>query len=154
MWSHFEKGKWLCQSCCLGLFAMESWFVVKGFSMLVCSQGNSFVCLWRDAAALNWLCVICLLGKVIFVLVVLSVLDLSLISVKSSRHATILNPSCVLLVARNFCFLLDRGLIYSTPSLSVMHSLNGVISCSFVSEKKAIWSFCGERWIQALPRFF
>ena len=77
---------------------------------------------------------VCLLGKVIFVLAVLSILDLSLISVKSSQHATILNPSCVSLVARNFCFLLDRGLIYSTPSLSVMHSLNGVISCSFVSE--------------------
>ena len=119
MWSHFEKGKWLCLSC-LGLFAMESWFVVKGFSMLVWSQGNSFVCLWCDAAVLNWLCVICLLGKVIFVLVVLSILDLSLISAKSSRHATILNSSCVLLVTRNFCFLLDRGLIYSTPFFSIM----------------------------------
>ena len=67
-----------------------------------------------------------------FVLVVLSILDLSLISVKSSRHATILDSSCVLLVVRNFCFLLDRGLIYSAPFLSVTHSLNGVISCSFV----------------------
>lgn len=75
---------------------------------------------------------ICLLGKVVFVLVVLSILDLSLISVKSSRHAMILGSSCVLLATRNFCFLLDRGLIYSTLFLSVMHSLNGVISCSFV----------------------
>ena len=75
---------------------------------------------------------VCLLGRVIFVLVVLNILDLSLISVKSFRHATILNSSCVLLVVRNLCFLLDRGLIYSAPFLSVMHSLNGVISCSFV----------------------
>ena len=75
---------------------------------------------------------ICLLGKVVFVLVVLSILDLSLISVKSYRHAMILDSYCVLLATRNFCFLLDRGLIYSTPFLSVMHSLIGVISCSFV----------------------
>ena len=63
---------------------------------------------------------ICLLGKVIFFLVVLGILDISLIPVKSSRHATILKSSCVLLVTRNFCFLLDRGLIYSTPFFSII----------------------------------
>ena len=73
-----------------------------------------------------------LLGKVIFVLVVLGILDISLIPVKSSRHATILKSSCVLLVTRNFFFLLDRGLIYSTPFFSIMPFVEWSNSCSFV----------------------